>query len=64
LARAGIGERAAVGQDDVLEQHRRPAGGQQARLDLGHLQHGRDRLGHPHQLALRLEDVDEFAKER
>ena len=40
-----------IGHGDILEQDGRPALGQEPRLDLGHFQHGRDRLGYAHQLA-------------
>ena len=52
----------AVGHQDMLEQHRRAARGQQAGLDLGHFQNGGDRLGDANQFALRFEDVDKFAQ--
>ena len=46
---------AAAGADDVLKQHRRPALGEQAGLDLGHLEHRRHRLAHPHEQLVALE---------
>ena len=51
----------AVRPDDVLEQHRRPALGQEAGLDLGHLEMGADRRCDPHEPALALEALDEVA---
>ena len=39
-----------------------PRFGQQPGLDLGHLQHGRDRLAHPHEAALAFEPRDEVAQ--
>ena len=51
----------AIGPDDVLEQHRRPALGQQAGLDLGHFQDRADRLGHAQQQPVALQAVDEIA---
>ena len=52
----------AVGAPHVLEDHRRPALGQEPGLDLGHLELGRDRRAHPHQPALGLEAGDEVAQ--
>ncbi len=40
----GMSERAAVGADDVLEQHRRAPLGQEPGLDLGHLEHRERRV--------------------
>ena len=56
----GVGR--AVGAYDVLEHHGRPAFGDQAGLDLGHLEMGRDRLRDAHEPARVLEPGDEIAK--
>ena len=57
-----MGEGVAVGADRPLEQHRRPAALDQPGADLGHLQHGRDGLGHAHELAAGFQPLDEVAQ--
>ena len=52
----------AVGAQRIFEQDGRPALGQQPGLDLGHFEHGRDRLGDAYEFAGRVERTDEVAK--
>ena len=52
----------AIGIHRVLEQHRRATLRQQTGLDLGHLEHRRDRLADTHQIALALQSADEIAQ--
>ena len=54
--------RRAVRPDRVFEQHSRAALGQQAGLDLGHLQHGRDRGGDADQQPVLLKSLDKVSE--
>ncbi len=52
----------AIGLDGVLEDDGGPAFRQKPRLDFRHFQHGRDRRGDAHQLALGFESGEEFSQ--
>ena len=52
----------AIGVDRVFEQNGWPAFGEQAGLDLGHLQMRGDRFAHAHELTPGFEVLDEVAE--